>query len=146
MKFCLDTNLYIRAEREPDFNRSLQGFFRGYAPVVYVHGTVIAELAVGSGSMETRDAILARYRDVARAVGRLVTPTEEDWDEVSRIVVDLRIAGDLTRIAQSFMNDCLIAAGCARLGLTLISGNRKDFDRIRRVLPELETRESLPAV
>lgn len=144
MKVCLDTNLYIEAERDAEFNASLQRFFRGYSPFVYVHRTVIAELAVGSATMSTRNVILARYQGAAESVGHLITPTGEDWDAVSEIVVQLRSVGRLTTIAQNFMNDCLIAAGCARLGVRLVTRNTRDFERIRRVLPGLETRSTLP--
>lgn len=137
MKYVLDTHLYIEATRSPARNRDLVAFFTRYTPSIHLHSVVAAELlagAVASGLEErTRRSFLAPLE----AVGRVLTPSHTAWKRagaaLARLVRDgvVRPGG----FGRSFFNDCVIAASAREHGFTLVTANRRDFERIARVEP-----------
>jgi predicted nucleic acid-binding protein len=62
-------------------------------------------------------------------VGRLVTPSFRAW----------QMSGDLlARLAQSErlnLNDILLALSCREAGMTVVTRNTHDFERIQRMVP-----------
>ena len=62
--------------------------------------------------------------------GRVFSPSYGTWKAAGAALGQLR--GNLTR---SFYNDVLIAASCREHGVTLVTRNVGDFERIARVLP-----------
>jgi predicted nucleic acid-binding protein len=65
-----------------------------------------------------------------------VTPTYAAWKLSGAVLAELsRSEGlELHRLSRSFVNDVLLAVSCRESGLTLVTDNRGDFARIRRVI------------
>ncbi len=143
MKWTVDTNLLIEATRDPGFNRELQGWFRLRGPHLFMHATVLLEFLVGARDSETRLRWRSRWQVPAERVGRMISPSPASWDLASEAVVRLRENRSLTTVAPAFLNDCLIAASCRQEGLTLVTRNASDFERIADVLPGFRFEVSL---
>ncbi|MGH7467575.1 MAG: type II toxin-antitoxin system VapC family toxin [Longimicrobiales bacterium] len=47
-KYVLDTNLYIRATRDDDWNRQLAAFVTTFTPEIHLHSVVAFELLAGA--------------------------------------------------------------------------------------------------
>ncbi|HEY0972066.1 MAG TPA: type II toxin-antitoxin system VapC family toxin [Gemmatimonadales bacterium] len=130
--YLIDTSLYIHAERDPMFRDALRTFLSRAAAKVLVSSVVIHELLVGVTTRAAREAVV---RDVVRPFSERRRIVETDtlvWREAALIVERLAAAGgyaDRLKTA-SFRHDVLIAASCRRVGATLITANRKDFDLI----------------
>jgi len=131
----LDTSLFIRAFRDPRANVELQRFHGAFAPFEYLSAVVVQELRAG-----TRPEHVSRLErqvfEPFERVSRVVTPTYAAWKRGGEVLAALaRTEGlELGRIPRSFVNDLLLAASCREAGITLITENRADFARIRRLL------------
>ena len=63
-------------------------------------------------------------------LGRNATSLYQELVDAVRI-----LGGDSVTTRRSFWNDLLIATSCARAGAILLTSNKADFARIRRVVP-----------
>jgi predicted nucleic acid-binding protein len=70
-----------------------------------------------------------------------LAPQTEDWLAAAAAVG--RLGGETITKSRSFWNDALLAAQCARLQVTLVTANAKDFRRLGRRL-RVEVREPFP--
>lgn len=136
-KYVLDSNLYIQATREDDFNSELEAFFWAAAPFVYLHSTVAGELLAGAFQPQLERRTLEHFIKPHQDTGRVITPSHATWLRAGQIIVKLVRAKRLAAkgIPRSFFNDCLIAASGREHGLTIITRNTADFDLIRTVEP-----------
>ena len=134
--FVLDTNIYVSASRDPHWAAELSRFSRVALPRTYLHAVVAQELLSGGIGDELR-------RDIHEAVvapferrRRLVTPSFRAWVRSGEAVAQLASQRIISPggFAKSFLNDVLLAASCREHGLTLVTRNLADFERIRRVL------------
>ena len=128
MKFALDSNLFIDAFRSLEQEAALSDFHARFAPFEHLSAVVAAELRAGA---RTRNAAAKLEANVLRPFerrGRVFTPGYSAWTAAGAALAAL---GDSTR---SFYNDVLLAASCREHGVTLVTGNVRDFERIRRVL------------
>lgn len=134
-KYVLDTNVYVSATRDEEWNRQLAAFYSIHTPLVYLHSVVAGELLAGSIGpgleKETRRRFLAPFE----AVGRVITPSHAAWLRAGRIVAGLIRRGVLspTGVKRSLFNDCLIAASSREHGFVIITRNAADFERISTV-------------
>lgn len=66
----------------------------------------------------------------------MVTPTHAAWKQSGEVLSALAAENglEIRRVPRSFVNDVLLALSCREAGLTLVTDNRRDFDRIRRVV------------
>lgn len=123
--YLADTNVYVTAANDPAFARRFADFVREHGPIA-VSTIVVTEVLLG-----VKDA--SRGAAVVRAIAAgqpLLTPTEDDWLFAGRITA--RLGGEAITKSRSFWNDTLLAAQCARLGVTLITHNAADFRRLGR--------------
>lgn len=126
MAYLADTSIYVLAANDSTFRERAEAFIERHGPLV-VSVVVLAEVLIGLPA--------ERHPAAAKAVtagGLVVAPVAEDWLEAARVVS--RLGGDQVTKTRSFWNDALLAAQCARLGLTLVTGNQADFRRIGRHL------------
>jgi predicted nucleic acid-binding protein len=68
---------------------------------------------------------------------RVFAPSFQAWQDSGDILRTLA-AGEGTeggRVSKAFGNDVLLALSCREAGVTLVTSNRRDFARIRRVAP-----------
>ena len=135
-KYAIDTNLYVRAFRDERAAAELERFLSRHSPGCYLHSVVLHELLIGAGT-PGRAAVIEN--DIAAPIlrrGRVVTPSHRSWrhagDAVARLAASTRL--DLHAVPRSFVNDALIAASCGESGVTLVTENARDFQRLGSVL------------
>jgi predicted nucleic acid-binding protein len=93
---------------------------------VPVSAVVLSEILIGVRELARHPAVVE-----ALTIGsEILTPTAEDWLAAGRVVS--QAGGEDVTKRRSFWNDAIIAAQCARLGLTLITANTPDFRRLSK--------------
>jgi predicted nucleic acid-binding protein len=134
-KYALDTNCYIDASRDMDVLAALARFVAWSAAGLYLSTVVAAELRAGAPTARRRkkleDGVLGPF--IRR--GRTLTPSAAAWDALGLTLATLREKEGLplARVPRSFAFDVLIAYSCRESGVTLVTSNTKDMERIRSV-------------
>jgi predicted nucleic acid-binding protein len=136
-KFVVDTNLFIAADRSPAGGEALGRFYHHHLPATFMHAVVIQELLLGGTTADRRERL---RRDLIRPferVRRLVMPSMRAWIRSGEVVGEMVERGALSPggFSSSFLNDVLLAASCREEGLTLVTANVTDFERIAEVEP-----------
>ena len=74
---------------------------------------------------------------VFERAGRTFAPTAHAWHRSGDLLSDMaRKEGlEIGRVSKSFANDVLLALSCREAGCVLVTGNDRDFNRIRRYVP-----------
>jgi len=126
----LDTNVYIDASQDADRARLIADIVDKNGDAMGLHSVVVAELLAGGPGLGERAAVVKRLMYITK---NLITPSHDDWAFAGNAVRIL--GGDAVTTRRSFWNDVLIATSCARAGATLLTSNKADFARIRRVVP-----------
>lgn len=133
--YVIDTNLYIRALRDPNELSRLKRFLLRAGTRLRVAGVVALELRAGTRSDAQRAAVEALLAPYA-ARGRVLAPSFEAFVEAGRVLAALaereRLA--LATAAPSLRYDVLLAASCREAGAVLLTENHGDFTRIKRHL------------
>lgn len=134
--YLLDSNVYIRAFRDPAFGVALQEFHRCALPRLVLSAVVATELLVGAQRPDRERALRRALIEPFRARRRLVTPGWRTWELVVRLDQSLRKrSANRSRLEQrSFLHDMLIAATARELGATVVTDNVADFALIARHL------------
>lgn len=134
-KYVLDTNIFIRAFRDPAANGELQRFHLLFAPFEYMSAVVAQELIAGARGAPDRRKVERHVLAVYARRGRVVTPSQRAWERSGAILADLarREGLELHGVSKAFGNDILIAVSCREAGCVLITDNTRDFERIARV-------------
>lgn len=134
-KLALDTNLFIDAFRNTDDEARLTAFHARYAPFEYLSAIVALELLAGA-----RDGVAGDLQrhvfDPLERRGRVFAPSHDSW-KAAGAALGMLAGRDGLRLAaasRGFVNDVLLAASCREHGITLVTRNVRDFERIRRVL------------
>jgi predicted nucleic acid-binding protein len=149
-KYVLDTQLFIDAFRDPTANEALQRFHRAFAPFEYLSVVVAQELRAGVRRERDRKALERNVLRVFERSGRTFAPSERAWHRSGDLLSDMaRKEGlEIGHVSKSFANDVLLALSCREAGCVLVTGNDRDFQRIRRHVPfdyvEPWPRELLP--
>lgn len=135
-KFALDTNLFIRGYRDADGAEALRRFHALFAPYEYLSAVVVQELRAG---LATADAAARFDRTVVDPFlrrGRVVTPSFDAWRESGRVLAALVAEDglDLRRVPKHTVNDIMIAVSCREAGVTVVTENERDFERLRRMV------------
>lgn len=130
MRISFDTNIFIA---HPAF------LFPARA---YLSSVVLTELLAGAKDA-ARIKELQIWRHLALRYDRFLVPTAEDWWETGKALQRLSQGskrenfGATPRISPEerhrLFNDVLLAVSCRRAGITLITDNLKDFERIATV-------------
>ena len=144
-RYVLDTNLYIRADRDEDWAEEMTRFVAAFLPSLYLHGVVAQEILAGAIDAKREKLIQDSLITPFARRRRLVTPTFGAWKRAGSIMAHL-IQRKVMRpgaFGRSFANDCLLAASCRMQGMALITNNLNDFALIRRV-EDLEVLEPWP--
>ncbi len=145
-RFVLDTNVLIRAMREPDAARELAAWQRSRAPVIHQHAVVASELLVSAADLTTWRRWHERWVLPFERVRRVIVPAYSTWLRASRIVAGLAERGRMRAgsARPAFFNDCLLAASSVEHAFTLVTHDRRDFGRIAEVEPELRVAAPFP--
>lgn len=78
-------------------------------------------------------ALVDGYIGALERTGRLVTPTFANWKEAGKLIATLvRVEPSRRSKAPQLLNDILIALCARRIGATVFTSNRDDFELIHR--------------
>lgn len=135
MPLVLDTNVYLFAMRS---SAGASFFERRFLPLIfrtYLAGVVAEELYAGALDAAAVHLVDRQVGSLKR-VGRIVTPTFDDWQEAGQLVARItrREPGRKAKM-QETVNDVLLALSARRIGADLYTFNRSDFELIRRYTP-----------
>lgn len=135
-KYILDTNLYVQAFRNRENAAELERFYAAFTPQSYLNSIVLHELLAGANTPKKTRQIDREIARPFKRTARLITPTHGDWETSADVLARMvREEGlEFRRIPKSLVNDVLLAASCRTAGVTLITDNGRDFERIRRFL------------
>ena len=136
-KYVLDTQLFIDAFRDPSANLALQRFHRAFAPFEYLSVVVAQELRAGVRRERDRKALDRNVLSVFERSGRTFAPSASAWHRSGDLLSEMaRTEGlEIGRVSKSFANDILLALSCREAGCVLVTGNERDFQRIRGYVP-----------
>lgn len=123
----LDSNIYIAHWVYNRYHDQMDWVRRRF--LIRQSSVVLHELRRGSLTRDASDRV-----DLLRHISpQILSPTGEDWWQGGEVLAQIqkkeKWGRDRIRILQ---NDLLIALTCRRHGAVLITGNRKDFETIRR--------------
>jgi predicted nucleic acid-binding protein len=128
-----DSSIYISAlRRGSDAPLTL----RRLAPdaPLWLSSVVLEELYAGAGDRD-RYVVERLERDFERAK-RVLVPNLSDWTQTGRVLARLAAKYDYEQIGQGRLtNDALIAMSAGRLGITVITANKRDFSRLAEFRP-----------
>jgi predicted nucleic acid-binding protein len=137
-RYVLDTNLYVRATRDADWNEALERFVLACTPEIYLHSVVALELLAGATGAALARKTEERFIRPFERRGRVFTPSHAAWKRaagaLARLVGERKVSPG-TGITKSLVNDCIIAASAQDHGFVLVTDNQKDFALIQRALP-----------
>lgn len=136
-KYVLDTNIFIRADRDRAWAEELVAYYTAFLPVTFLHAVVVQELLLGALDARRGRALYDGYVAPFEARGRVVTPSYASWRRSGEVVAALVQRRRLSPggFGRSFLNDVLLAVSCREAGVVLITTNVSDFSRIRDVEP-----------
>jgi|SRR5690242_21777850 len=128
-----DTSIYITALRLGD--DAALGLRRiGAGAPVWLSSVVLEELYAGV-STHDRHVIERLERDFHRA-RRVLVPNLTDWTQTGKALARIAAKYDYEKIGKGRLtNDALIAMSAARLGITVITVNARDFKRLAEFRP-----------
>lgn len=133
-RYVLDTNLFIRAFRDPAANEELQRFHQLFAPFEFLSAVVAQELRAGARSTPARRLLERQVLEPFVRRDRVVTPSARAWHESGDLLADMAVDEglDVSRVSKAFGNDVLLALSCREAGVVVVTDNERDFERIRR--------------
>ena len=133
MQVLFDTSVYIGALRGSGDAGLIFERWRRKAPI-WVSSVVLEELYAGADAAGAR-LIGKLERDFERA-RRVLVPNLTDWTETGRMLAKIGAKYGFERIGQGRLtNDALIAASAARCGVTVLTANARDFERLAEFCP-----------
>ncbi|HBA39095.1 MAG TPA: hypothetical protein DCZ05_04960 [Deltaproteobacteria bacterium] len=132
MKYLLDTNVYVGAFRSEQKKAQFRQTFFPLLPATHLSSVVAYELYVNAQDSRSRSLAQEFIRPMERS-GRVIAPTFDDWVEASDIVaaVEQKDRGWRSKLP-ALLNDILIALCARRIGATLLTYNKNDFQLIQR--------------
>ena len=129
LKYALDTNVFIGAMRDPSERARITDFHARYVANEYLSAVVAMELRAGARTPKTATDLQRHLLDPYESRGRVFAPSYAAFLAAGRVLASLR------DYSASLRSDALIAASCRELGITLVTKNSRDFERIRKVMP-----------
>lgn len=136
---AFDTSIYIRALRRNgseilnrrNTSRQNPNVFQP----IWLSAVVLEELYVGASS-KSAVKILTRFEKDFTNINRLFVPNQTDWTMTGQILNRIGEKYGFEIVGKARLtNDALLATGVARMGLTLITANAKDFKLISEFRP-----------
>ncbi len=141
-KVIFDTNIYIDAIYGGAASKAYRLLFDSL-PSTYLCSVVSAELYVGAlDPWGTR--LIQSFVSRSEKIGRVVTPSHGSWNESAKILAMIsRKEPKYNSKLATLLNDALIALSALQIGATVYTGDKEDFELIRRykrfaleILPE----------
>ena len=130
MPVLFDTSIYITALRTGD-GEMLQGRWLGESPV-WLSSVVVEELYAGAQASDAH--VLSKLERDLR--GRTLTPDAGDWQRAGKVLAQVGRKYGFEHIGKArLVNDALIATSAARNGITVITANKRDFEKLAEFCP-----------
>ena len=128
MHVLFDTSVYITALR-----RGGETFLRTKEPrasiSLWLSAVVLEELYAGATARD-RHAVERLERDFDRA-SRVLLPNLSDWTQAGKMLSAIASKYGYEKIGRGRLtNDALIAASAGRTGVTVITSNKRDFEKL----------------
>ena len=133
MTFVFDTSLYIRILLDARFAERAAPALRRMAPRLFLSSVVRAELTQGARGDAGR-ALVDRLARALERVGRVVTPSHDDWVEATAVQSRIWDSSPALR-TKRLLHDILLAKSARRIGARIVTDNERDFAVIARWLP-----------
>lgn len=129
-KILFDTSVYISRLNSGRHAKQMDEL----GPVIpYLHSTVFEELLAGTRT-EKEKKELFRLKKAFLKKGRMVVPTDRDWEETGLMVNHFVRQGSFpVRNGVAMTHDILISISARNSGIRVITENKKDFERIQKV-------------
>ncbi|MGH7823393.1 MAG: type II toxin-antitoxin system VapC family toxin [Candidatus Binatia bacterium] len=132
MKVLFDTNIYLEAARSEEARERFHKSYLPLLPFTVLSAVVAYELRVDARDEHTRELVKQYVAPMERA-GRIASPTFADWTEAANVVTSIETRDKQWRSKlPALLNDVLIALCARRVGATVFTHNRADFQLIRR--------------
>jgi predicted nucleic acid-binding protein len=125
-----DSSIYIAALRiRHDAALQLRRL-AGREPI-WLSSVVLEQLYTGA-SVKHRHVVERCERDFDRA-GRVLVPNMKDWAQTGKVLALVAAEYDFEQIGRGRLtNDALIAMSAARTGVTVITANARDFEKLAK--------------
>jgi predicted nucleic acid-binding protein len=128
--FLFDTSVYIRILLDGRFAANAEPAIRRLAPRLFLSSVVRAELTQGARGDAGR-ALVDRLSRQLERIGRVVTPTHQEWVQAATVQSRLWDAHPMWR-TKRLLHDILLAISAQRIGARLVTDNERDFQAIGR--------------
>jgi predicted nucleic acid-binding protein len=132
----LDTNIFIRAARDAEWQVQLERFHAAIAPFELLSAVVVQELRAGVQEKSAATVERALFAPFERR-SRVITPSYDAWKSTGEVLSALIVSRKVRRadVSRSFVNDVLLALSCRESGAVLVTENVRDFKLIAAVHP-----------
>ena len=129
--WVLDTSVYISAMRRGDGAVLAMRWIGADSPL-WLSAVVLEELYAGVAPNDRKH--LDRLHHDFEKADRLLTPNIKDWVLTGQTLAGIGLRYGYESIGRGRLtNDTLLAMSAARLGLSVMTANAKDFERIASV-------------
>jgi predicted nucleic acid-binding protein len=135
VRYVFDSNIYIHSMQDRQFAARHEAEYIRRIPLTYFCSVVVQEILIGCLHDLAVKRAQAFYKPFER-VRRIVNPLYPDWEETG--IIGRKIIRKYPHLKTkrfALINDILIALCCRRIGATLITQNRKDFQVIPSIKP-----------
>ena len=99
-KYVLDTNIYIRANRDQAWAEQLVAFYWSFLPFTFLHAVVVQELLLGAISPASAKQFHNAYIAPFERRNRIITPSYPAWRRSGEISWPGPPSGERTRSRQ----------------------------------------------
>ncbi|MGH9546283.1 MAG: type II toxin-antitoxin system VapC family toxin [Terriglobales bacterium] len=128
-----DSSMYISALRTGEGAALMLRRLAAGAPV-WLSSVVLEELYAGV-SARPWHVVERLERDFDRSK-RILVPNLSDWTQTGKVLARLAAKYDYEQIGRGRLtNDALIAMSAGRLGITVITANKRDFKKLAEFRP-----------
>jgi predicted nucleic acid-binding protein len=133
MPILFDSSIYIRALRVGGDAALLLERWARESPL-WLSAVVLEELYAGANSDDFR--ILEKLERDFEKAKRLLIPNLTDWTQAGKVLARLAQTYGYEQIGRARLtNDALIATSAARIGITVLTTNQRDFARLAEFCP-----------
>jgi predicted nucleic acid-binding protein len=128
-KYALDANVFIDAFRSDDRAIELEAFHAAFTPFEYLSAVVAMELRAGVRGKDA-ERLERHVLEPFERRGRVIIPSYAAWREAGEVLAAVRGASPNRGRWQAFANDVLLGISCRDAGVTVVTSNARDFERI----------------
>ena len=128
-----DFSIYVSALRGGSHAVATLRWLAPDAPL-WLSAVVLEELYAGARDKDRH--VVERLEHDFHKARRVLVPNLSDWTETGKVLARLRVKYGYEHIGQGRLtNDALIAMSAARLGITVVTANERDFRRLAALRP-----------